>query len=82
MQSTEVSCMPFIKAYNGELLVSIDEKVFELRELAKNKSFSENFNEVDNIPKSKAHIPDMQHPWKIAEFRKQQRRARLQHLYA
>lgn len=71
-----------IKAYNDELLVSIDEKVLELRELKRNKSYSECFNEVDNTPKSKAHVPDMQHPWKIAEFRKQQRRARLQHLYA
>ena len=71
-----------IKSYNGELLVSIDEKVFELRELARNKRFSENFNELDNIPKSKAHIPDMRHPWKMEQFRKQQRRARLQHLYA
>ncbi len=71
-----------IKAYNGDLLVSIDERVFELKELERNKRFSENFNEIDSTPKSKAHIPDMQHPWKIAEFRKQQRRARLQHLYA
>ena len=71
-----------IKAYNGDLLVSIDERVFELKKLERNKRFSENFNEIDSTPKSKAHIPDMQHPWKIAEFRKQQRRARLQHLYA
>ena len=71
-----------IKSYNGELLVSIDEKVFELRELARNKRFSESFNEVDNTPKSKTHIPDMRHPWKMEQFRKQQRRARLQHLYA
>ena len=54
--------------------------------LAQNTSgwivFSENFNEVDTTPKSKAHIPDMRHPWKMEQFRKQQRRARLQHLYA
>ena len=62
--------------------MSIDEKVFELRELARNKRFSESFNEVDNTPKSKAHIPDMRHPWKMEQFRKQQRRARLQNLYA
>ena len=70
-----------IKAYNDNLLVSIDERVFELRELVRNKSFSECFNEVDNTPKSKAHVPDMRHPWKMEQFRKQQRRARLQHLY-
>ena len=71
-----------IKAYNGDLLVSIDERVFELRKLKRNKNYSENFNEVNNTSKSKAHVPDMQHPWKVAEFRKQQRRAKLQHLYA
>ena len=71
-----------IKSYNGKLLVSIDESIFEMKELKRNKNYSENFNEVENIPKSKAHVPDMQHPWKVAEFRKQQRRAKLQHLYA
>ena len=71
-----------IKSYNGNLLVSIDEKIFELRKLIRNKDYSEIFNEVNNTPKSKAHVPDMQHPWKVAEFRKQQRRAKLQHLYA
>ena len=70
-----------IKAYNDNLLVSIDEKVFELKKLERNKSYSEIFNETNNTPKSKAHVPDMQHPWKVAEFRKQQRRAKLQHLY-
>lgn len=71
-----------IKAYNGDLLVSIDEQILELKKLNRNKKYSENFNEINNVPKSKAHIPDMKHPWKIAEFRKQQRRSRLQHLYA
>lgn len=73
-----------IKSYTGELFVSIDEKVFELRELERNKKFSENFNETNTTSdtKPKTYIPSMQHPWKVAEFRKQQRRARLKHLYA
>ena len=73
-----------IKAYNGDLLVSIDDKVFELRELLRNKSFSENFNEVatNTTPKSKTHIPDMRHPWRAKQFRDQQRKARLQRLFS
>lgn len=71
-----------IKAFDGSLLVSIDEQILELKELSRNKRFSENFNEVNTTPKSKAHVPDMQHAWKVNEFRKQQRRARLKHLYA
>lgn len=72
-----------IKAFNGDLLVTIDEQIMELKELNRNKKHSKIFNEMEiTEPKSKAHIPSMQHPWKIQEFRKQQRRARLQHLYA
>ena len=72
-----------IKAFNGELLVTIDEQIMELKELNRNERFSKNFNEKEKITKeTKVYIPSMQHPWKIKEFRKQQRRARLQHLYA
>ena len=34
-----------IKAYNGDLLVAIDEQVLELRQLARNEKFSKEFNE-------------------------------------
>lgn len=72
-----------IKSFSGDLLVTVDEQVMELRELNRNKRFSKEFNE-NQVTKSnpKRHIPSMQHPWKVGEFRKQQRRAKLQHLYA
>ena len=74
-----------IKSFNGDLLVTIDEQVMELKELNRNKTFSEEFNEkkvTKTEQKSKGHVPNMYHPWKVGEFRKQQRRAKLQHLYA
>lgn len=74
-----------IKSFNGDLLVTIDEQVLELKELNRNKKFSEEFNEkkiTKTEHNSKKYVPDMQHPWKVVEFRKQQRRAKLQHLYA
>ena len=72
-----------IKAFNGDLLVTIDEQILELKELNRNERFSKEFNETEEtVAKPQKYIPSMQHPWKVVEFRKQQRRARLQHLYA
>lgn len=72
-----------IKSFNGDLLVTIDEQVMELKELNRNERFSKNFNENEVTESNpKKYVPSMQHPWKIAEFRKQQRRAKLMHLYS
>ena len=80
--SPKTECL-VIKSFNGDLLVAIDEQVMELKELNRNEKFSKEFNEKKRTePKSKGHVPSMQHPWKVGEFRKQQRRAKLQHLYA
>lgn len=35
-----------IKAFNGDLLVTIDEQVLELKELSRNQRFSKNFDEI------------------------------------
>ena len=72
-----------IKSFSGDLLVAIDEQVMELKELNRNERFSQEFNEKE-VTKSnpKKYVPSMQHPWKVGEFRKQQRRTKLQHLYA
>ena len=35
-----------IKAFNGDLLVSIDEKIYELKELSRNERFSKKFDEI------------------------------------
>ena len=72
-----------IKSFSGDLLVTIDEQVMKLKELNRNERFSQEFNEKEVTKSdSKKYVPSMQHPWKVDEFRKQQRRAKLQHLYA
>ena len=72
-----------IKSFNGNLFVAIDEQVMELKELNRNEKISKEFNEKEATKSNpQKYVPSMQHPWKVSEFRKQQRRARLQHLYA
>ena len=64
-----------IKAYNGELLVSIDENVYELKELVRNQKLSKNFDEeVVEEKEKKKYIPPMSHPWKVEYFKKQTRK--------
>lgn len=79
MPKTEVLV---IKAFNGELLVTVDENVYELRELVRNAKFSKEFDEIVEIKERKKYIPPMTHPWKIEYFKKQLRKAHLQHQYA
>ena len=71
-----------IKAFNGNLLVTIDEQVLELKELSRNECFSKEFNEVVEVKEKKKYIPPMSHPWKLASFRKQLQKSRYQHQYA
>ena len=73
-----------IKSFNGELLVTIDEKVYELKELSRNKKISTDFDNPLPEKKSdaKKYIPPMTHPWKVQYFKKQQRKAHLEHIYA
>lgn len=71
-----------IKAFNGELLVSIDEQVLELKELNRNKEHSVNFDEVFEASERKKYIPPMTHPWKLASFKKQLQKAHTNHVYA
>ena len=79
MPKTEVLV---IKAYNGDLLVSIDEKVYELKELIRNKEYSKEFDKIPEIKVRKKYIPPMTHPWKIEYFKKQLKRAHTNHVYA
>ena len=79
--SSKTECL-VIKAFNGDLLVSIDEQVLELKELDRNKKYSENFDEVDEIKERKKYIPPMTHPWKLASFKKQMQKAHTNHVYA
>lgn len=71
-----------IKSYNGNLLVTIDEQVFELKELKRNERFSKEFDEVPIKKEKKKYIPPMTHPWKVEYFKKQIKKAHTEHVYA
>ena len=71
-----------IQAFNGDLLVTIDEQVLELKELSRNEKFSKEFDEVIEIKQQKKYIPPMSHPWKLESFKKQMRKSHYQHQYA
>ena len=71
-----------IKAYNSDLLVTIDEQVYELKGLARNEKSSKNFNEeIVESKEKKKYIPPMTHPWKIEYFKKQLKKAHTEHVY-
>ena len=72
-----------IKAFNGDLLVTIDEQVLELKELNRNERFSKDFEEKPVIIKEKKkYIPPMSHPWKLKSFLKQIEKSHSTHQYA
>lgn len=71
-----------IKAFNGELLVAIDEQVLELKELSRNERFSKNFDEIPVVKEKKKYIPPMSHPWKVSSFKKQLEKSHRRHQYA
>ena len=72
-----------IEAFNGDLLVTIDEQVLELKELIRNKKYSENFDTIpEKTEEKKTYIPPMSHPWKAATFKKQMAKAHYKHQYA
>ena len=71
-----------IKAFNGELLITIDEQILELKELKRNERFSKEFNEKDEVKERTKYIPPMTHPWKLASFKKQLQNAHTNHVYA
>lgn len=71
-----------IRAFNNELLVTIDEQVLELKELSRNERFSKEFDEAIDSNERKKYIPPMTHPWKLASFKKQMQKAHTNHVYA
>ena len=72
-----------IKAFNGELFVTIDEKIYELRKLETHKKYSKDFDITTEVQKQpKKYIPPMTHPWKLASFKKQLEKAHTQRIYA
>ena len=71
-----------INAFNGDLLVAIDEKVYELKKLSRNQRFSKEFDAVEVIKERKKYIPPMSHPWKLESFKRQMKKAHTEHVYA
>lgn len=69
--SPKTECL-VIKAYDGSLVVSIDEQILELKELSRNEKFSKNFEEVPVVKQKTKYIPPMSHPFKAASFKKYQ----------
>ena len=69
--TSKTECL-VIKAYDGALVVSIDEKIYELKELSRNERFSKNFEEIPVIKENKKYIPPMSHPFKATSFKKYQ----------
>ncbi len=79
--SSKTECL-VIESFNKDLVVAIDEQVFELKELSRNERFSKEFEELPIIKEKKKYIPPMTHPWKIEYFKQQLKKAHTQHIYA
>lgn len=73
-----------IEAFDGSLMVTIDETVYQLKELKKHKEVSLSMNESINTSSTnkRIYIPPMSHPWKAASFKKQLKKAHTFHVYA
>lgn len=69
--SPKTECL-IIKAYDGSLVVSIDEQILDLKELSRNERFSKNFEDIPEVKEKKKYVPPMSHPFKAASFKKYQ----------
>ena len=70
-----------IESFHGELLVSIDEKIYELRELRRNAKHSQEFENVPSTKEKTKYIPPITHPWRVDSFKKQLRQSHYQHSF-
>ena len=59
-----------IKAYNEQMLVTVDDNIYELREISTHQKYSVSFMEQtkEENKEKKIYIPPMSHPWKQASF--------------
>lgn len=71
-----------IKAFDGTLLVTVDEAVYQLKKLESHKKVSENIDFVEEEKPKNVYIPPMTHPWKKASFDRQVKKAHTQRVYA
>lgn len=73
-----------IQAFNNDLLVTIDDCVYELKELTRNQKVSPNIDineESIVVNEKKKYIPPMSHPWKAESFKRQMKKAHTLHVY-
>ena len=73
-----------IETFDKNLFVTIDENIYNLKELERNQRFSKEFDQEDNNqPKEKkVYRPPMSHPFKLQSFLKQMEKSHKQHQYA
>lgn len=72
-----------IKSFDGNLFVSIDETIYELRKLQLHKEFSEAFDDIpETEPMEFKYIPPISKFWKLSEFKEQFEKAHTLHIYA
>ena len=72
-----------IKAFDNQLFVTIDDKIYELRKLETHKKTSEDFDHVkeNTIKEKKKYIPPMTHPWRLSAFEQHKKKAHTQRVY-
>ena len=72
-----------IKAFNGNLLVTIDEKVYNLKKLLRNEKYSKQFDIIpEKTEKKKTFNPKMNLNWNVGEFKYQIKRAHKEQQFA
>ena len=73
-----------IETFDGNLFVTIDENIYNLKKLERNQRFSKEFDQEDNnkIKEKKIYRPPMSHPFKLQSFLRQMEKSHKQHQYA
>ena len=71
-----------INSFDNQLFVTIDDNIYELKELNRNEKFSKEFGEITETKEYKKYIPPMTHPWRVNRFKSQLKKAHTQHVYA
>ena len=57
-----------IQTFDNRLFVTVEEKVYILKELPEHKEKSESFDEPVVIVQKQHYVPPMTHPWKRKSF--------------
>lgn len=72
-----------IKAFDGELYVTVDDKIYELCKLRSHQQYSKEFDFIHEVQKEeKKYIPRMSQSWKLGSLKKQIEMAHKYKTYA